>query len=116
LPDTYFFILDAEKTLSMDGVQFVEKGLAGHLYEGRNLLSGEEKFENLNFDKIFHNSSFPPGSDIKQFRHTEIIRKDGIPISGVVRGIACRSIAEKQTLIYLLKKISKINIADTRIL
>lgn len=106
-PLPIFFILDAEKTLSMDGVQFVEKGLAGHLYEGRNLLSGEEKFENLNFDKIFHNGSFPSGSDIKQFRHTEIIRKDGIPISGIVRGIACRSIAEKQTLIYLLKKTSK---------
>lgn len=32
--------------------------------------------------------------------------QDGIPISKIIRGIACRSIAEKQILLYLLKKVS----------
>lgn len=105
-PVPIFFILDAEKMLSMSGVMFVEKGLAGHYYNNANLLSGEESFKSLNFEKIFHTGAFPPDSDIKQFRQTEVIRNDFIPISGIVRGIACRSIAEKQTLLYLLKKTS----------
>ncbi|MCK9444105.1 MAG: DUF4433 domain-containing protein [Tissierellaceae bacterium] len=105
-PVPVFFFLDAEKVLSLDGVQFVEKGLAGHHIDNSLLLSGEEQFSKLNFEKIFHNGSFPPGSDIKQFRHTEVIRQDGIPISNLIRGIACRSIAEKQTLLYMLKKTS----------
>jgi hypothetical protein len=105
-PVPIFFLLDAEKTLLVDGVKFVEKGFAGNLYEENNLLSGVENYANLKFDKIFHSGSFPSGSDIKQYRHTEIIRRDGIPISRILKGIVCRSIAEKQTLIYLLKKIS----------
>ena len=105
-PVPIFFLLDTEKTLSLDGVKFVEKGLAGHLYETANLQSGAESFANLNFEKIYHDGPFPLGSDIKQYRHTEVIRKDGIPISDLAKGIACRSIAEKQTLLYLLKRTS----------
>lgn len=106
-PVPIFFFLDAEKTLSMDGVQFVEKGLAGSSYGNRSLFKGVEKYADLNFEKIFHDGPFPSGSEIKQFRHTEIVREDGISISGIIRGIACRSVAEKQTLLYLLKKNSK---------
>ena len=102
-PIPIFFFLDAEKTLSLDGMKFIEKGLAGHSFEKRDFLSGPEAFSSLNFDKIFHDGYHEVGSDIKQFRHTEVIREEGIPISGIIRGIVCRSIAEKQTLVYLLK-------------
>lgn len=105
-PVPIFFFLDAEKTLSLDGVQFIEKGLAGQSIENVTLLKGEDQFANLNFENIFHCGPFQAGSDIKQFRHTEVIREGGIPISRIIRGIACRSIAEKQTLLYLLKKVS----------
>lgn len=105
-PVPIFFLLDAEKTLSMEGVKFVEKGLAGRSYETTAIREGVEDYAKLNFEKIFHDGSFPPGSDITQYRHTEVIRKDGIPISDIIKGIACRSIAEKQTLLYLLKKAS----------
>lgn len=101
-PIPVFFFLDAEKTLSMDGIEFVEKGLAGHSSD-KTFLSGPEDFKSLNFSKIFHDGSHPQGSDITQFRHTEVVRKEGIPISGIIKGIVCRSIAEKQTLVYLLK-------------
>lgn len=105
-PVPIFFFLDAEKTLSLEGVKFVEKGLAGHSIDNSILLNGEEDFSRLNFKKIFHDGPFVPRSDIKQYRHTEIIKQDGIPITKIIRGIACRSIAEKQTLLYLLKKVS----------
>lgn len=42
-----FFFLDTEKTLSMDGVKFIEKGLAGCYYDDSNLLSGPEDFSTL---------------------------------------------------------------------
>ncbi|MFO7887972.1 MAG: hypothetical protein R6U59_06605, partial [Eubacteriales bacterium] len=62
---------------------------------------------NLCFDKIYHDGHFPKGSDIKQYRHTEVVREEFIPLSKKnLKGIACRSFAEKQTLLYLLKKIS----------
>lgn len=105
-PVPVFFLLDSEKTLSMDGVKFIEKGLAGSVNSITNLTSGVDSFSDLDFQKIYHDGSFPPGSDIKQYRHTEVIRRDGLPISDIIRGIACRSIAEKQTLLYLLRKTS----------
>ena len=102
-PIPVFFFLDARKTLSMDGIKFVEKGLASHSIESKKFLSGPESFSTLNFSKIFHDGYHEPGSDIIQYKHTEVIRKVGIPISEIIRGVVCRSIAEKQTLLYLLK-------------
>lgn len=106
-PIPIFFILDAEKVLSMNNVYFVEKGLAGDSYKRELLLSGADNFAKLNFDKIFHNGPYDQGNDIKKYRHTEVIREEGIPITKVIKGIACRSAAERQTLLYLLKRRSE---------
>lgn len=106
-PVPIFFFLDAEKTLSMDGMKFIEKGLARGIHDDNEFLNGETEFLKLNFEKIFHVGPFDKSSDITKYRHTEVIREDGIPISKVIKGIACRSIAEKQTLLYLLKKTSE---------
>lgn len=105
-PVPIFFLLDSERTLLLDGVKFIEKGLAGNNYDNTKIFSGEENFSKLNFEKIFHDGAFQHGSDIVKYRHTEVIRENGIPVSGLIRGIACRSVAEKQTLLYLLGKIS----------
>lgn len=105
-PLPIFFFLDAEKTLLLDNVQFVEKGLAGNSIKNSKLLNGEDQFDNLNFEKIFHNGAYTHDRDIKKFRHTEVIRQGGISIPDTIRGIACRSVAEKQTLLYLLRKTS----------
>jgi len=91
-PVPIFFILDAENTLNMDGVKFIEKGLAGNCYNIDNLVSGAENFNKLCFEKIFHDGHFPNGSDIKQYRHTEVVREEFIPLSkNILKGIACRS-------------------------
>lgn len=101
-PIPIFFCLDAEEILKMEGTYFVEKGLAGSHHE--RLKRGEMEFENLNFSKIYHNGPHDLGSDITQYRQSEIVRAGGIPITNVIRKIYCRSLAEKQTLLHLLQR------------
>ena len=101
-PMPIFFCLDAERTLQMPGVCFVERGMAGGMHG--SLCSGVEAYRQLNFAKIYHNGPHEAGSDITQYRHSEIVRENGIPIEGVLRKICCRTLAEKQTLLYLLQR------------
>lgn len=101
-PVPVFFCLDAEKVLEMPEVGFVEKGMAGVCHE--SVKSGVEAFGQLNFSKIYHNGPHERGSDITQYRHSEVVGKGGIPIEGLIRRIVCRSLAEKQTLLYMLQR------------
>lgn len=101
-PVPVFFCLDAEKVLRMPGTGFVEKGMAGIFHD--TILSGTEAFKNLNFEKIYHNGAHERGSDITQYRHSEIVRREGIPIQDIVKKIVCRSMAEKQTLLYSIQR------------
>lgn len=102
-PVPIFFFLDAEKVLLMDGVKFSETTCAGR--NDLNLLSGEESFSKLPFDKIYHDQYVDNNSrdDIVKHRQAEIVRRDGICIKDSLKGIVCRTVAEKQTLLYLLK-------------
>lgn len=100
-PIPVFFCLDAEKTLHTEGIQFVECGLAGNMH--REMMSGEDAYGRLHFDKIYHNGAHEVGSDITQFRHSEIIREGGIPVDELISYIVCRTLAEKQTLLYMLQ-------------
>ena len=100
-PIPIFFCLDAEKVLNMKGIQFVECGLAGSFHG--EIQSGIDAYSGLNFGKIYHNGSHEAGSDITQYRHSEIIREGGIPIDDVISWITCRTLAEKQTLLYMLQ-------------
>jgi hypothetical protein len=102
-PVPIFFILDSNKVLNMDGVMFSETSCAGT--SNINLLSGEKSYENLPFDKIYHDGVFLQENrdDIVKHRQAEIVRLDGIPINECLKGIVCRSIAEKHTLLYLLR-------------
>ena len=102
-PVPIFFFLDAEKVLLMDGVEFSETTCAGT--NDLNLLSGAENFAKLPFDKIYHEGAFSPENrdDIIRHRQAEVVRRDGICIKDCLKGIVCRTPAEKQTLLYLLK-------------
>ena len=100
-PVPVFFCLDAETVLNTEGVGFVECGLAGKSHHA--LQQGEEAYANLNFAKIYHNGWFEKGGDITQYRHSEVVRAGGIPTQGAIKRIFCRTPAEKQTLLYLLK-------------
>lgn len=102
-PVPIFFFLDSNAVLNIDGVKFSETSCAGQ--HDLHLLSGAKEFEKLPFDKIYHDRSFSldERDDIVKHRHAEIVRLNGLPIKDVIKGIVCRSVAEKQTLLYLLK-------------
>lgn len=102
-PVPVFFLLDSLQILDLPDVHFVEKGL-GHYNAMSNLASGPEAYAHLNFAKIYHEGWFEKGSDITQYRHSEVVRYGGIPISPALKGIVCRSNAERETLLYLLRK------------
>ena len=102
-PVPIFFFLDAEKVLCMDGIKFSETTCAGA--NDLNLLCGEDNFSKLPFEKIYHDGAFSLENrdDIVRHRQAEIVRQDGICIKDCLKGILCRTSAEKQTLLYLLK-------------
>ena len=101
-PVPVFFFLDAEKVLCMDGVKFSETTCAGT--NDLNLLSGVEDYSKLPFEKIYHEGAFSAEirDDIIRHRQAEVVRADGICIKECLKGIVCRSPAEKQMLLYLL--------------
>ena len=101
-PVPIFFFLDSYSVLNLADVKFSESSCAG--MHDLNLLSGEEAFSRLPFDKIYHDRSFTPDQrdDIIQHRQAEIVRQHGFPIENTLKGIFCRSIAEKETLLYRL--------------
>lgn len=102
-PVPIFFFLDSVTVLNTDGVKFSETSCAGQ--HDLNLLSGAEEFKNLPFSKIYHDGPFSSmeRDDIVRHRHAEVVRLNGLPIKDAIKGIVCRSAAEKQTLLYMLK-------------
>lgn len=91
--------------MSLEDVKFAERGIAGG---HNNIQEGIEAFEKLNFEKIYHDGWYDIqiDGDIKEFRHSEVIRVGGFPLPQIIRGIICRSSAERETLLYLLRKKS----------
>lgn len=104
-PVPVFLCLDMEEVLEQPEVFFVEKGMAG---AGHALLQGIEEFEKLDFRKIYHSSYYDKSveADIKEYRQSEVVKKGGISVEPYLKCILCRSVAEKDTLLYLLKKNS----------
>ena len=105
-PVPVFFLLSVGKTMRLDNVRFAEKGIAG----GRNdIQQGELAFSRLNLKKIYHDGpySIQEEADIVQYRQSEIIREGGFPLPQIIRGIVCRSNAERETLFYLLRRKSE---------
>ena len=104
-PIPIFFLLSVEKTMQLEGVKFAERGISGNRH---NIQSGEEEFAKLNFSKIYHNGFYDSktNGDIKEYRQSEVICEGGFPVQPTVRVIMCRSNAERETLLYLLKRYS----------
>lgn len=100
-PVPIFLCLNALATLRYPGTLFAEKGLSGSRHDIRE---GVEEFAKLNFDKIYHEGSYDEDNrDIKDYRHSEVIREDGFPVEPLLQCILCRTPAEKDTLLYLMK-------------
>ncbi len=103
-PVPVFLCLASNATLNLEGTFFAEKGLSGNR---RNIRSGIDEFKKLNFQKIYHDGWYTPdNADIKEYRQSEVIHENGFPIEPLLRGILCRSEAERETLLFLLGQYS----------
>jgi|GEM_PF-3085098 len=104
-PIPVFFLLSVEKTMQLDGVKFAERGISGNRHD---IKVSEEEFSKLNFSKIYHDGAYDSNVhwDIREYRQSEVLCEGGFPIQSTIRGIMCRSNAERETLLYLLKKYS----------
>lgn len=112
-----FFCFDALELLSQDDTQFS----IGSMARDNVLYSGEQElFEQIPFNYVFHNGSFTQDQKdtIIFHRHAEVLVPNSLPLSPSLRFIACRTSAERQTLIHLLPAnirrswLPKIRIAD----
>lgn len=99
-PVPVFFLFDAVKTMEYPGVFFVERGAAG--YKTEAWKTGVDAFSALKFDFIFHCGPTDNPEIFKQ-RRTEVLREGGIPLAGLLRRIVCRTPAEMQTLLALIR-------------
>lgn len=103
-PVPVFFCMSAAATLSYPGTQFAERGIAG---ARQSVKQGVEEFEKLSFEKIYHEGWLDDANrDIIEYRHSEVLREQGFPIEPLLRCILCRSVAERETLLFLLKQYS----------
>lgn len=68
--------------------------------------STDSEFQTLLFDRIYHDGPFdsgsPQGDDIVRCRCAEVLLPSPLELAGALRGILCRSPAERSTLIHLL--------------
>lgn len=103
-PVPIFICFSAVETLNFSDTKFVEKGLAGRRH---NFASGVEEFQKLNFSKIYHEGGYGKEEcDIRDYRQSEIVRENGFPVEPLLRVILCRTQAERETLLYLIKQYS----------
>ncbi|WP_026660950.1 DarT ssDNA thymidine ADP-ribosyltransferase family protein [Butyrivibrio sp. AC2005] len=104
-PVPIFLVMDADAILSMENTFFVEQGIAG---TGHAKKTGIEEFQNLDFEQIYDNRIYSGDKwkTAKKYRMSEVIRENGFPIDNVLKAIICRSKAERNTLLYLLKEKS----------
>ena len=99
IPVPVFLLFDLEKLLSMKETTFSAQGQAGH---GSPTFRGVESFAKLPFDKIY--SDGPCDKETMSYRHAEILYPDTFMINEALRGIFCRNVYDRSTLLNMLKE------------
>lgn len=99
VPIPVFFLFELERLLSESLTKFSEFSQAGH---SAPIYSGTEKFEKLDFGKIYSNGYVE--DEIRKYRHAEILYPNAYRIDSSLKFILCRNEIEKATLMTLLKK------------
>ena len=104
-PVPVFILLDINPVLNLPDVYFAEKGLAG---KGHPMQKGEDAFKNLDFYKIYHDGGYDKDTqaEIKEYKQSEVVKEGSLQIEPYLKCIVCRSSAEKDTLLFLLKSHS----------
>lgn len=99
-PVPVFFLFDAAAILALPEARFSDRGLGGKGYRFGDSL---EALKNLPWTKIYHNTWLDPQleREIIACRNAEVVVPQEVSLDSL-RGIYCRSEAEKDTLLYLL--------------
>ncbi|MBW2644697.1 MAG: DUF4433 domain-containing protein [Deltaproteobacteria bacterium] len=100
-PVPVFFLFDAYEVMSRDDAQYSDGSMASPYA----IYGPEEKdFDRIPFNKVFHYGRYDTRveGDIKFHRHAELLIPGMLPLKENLKLIACRSHAERQSLLYLL--------------
>jgi hypothetical protein len=100
-PIPVFLCFDALTILSLDETKFSNGNLASH----RVSHSSERSFFlNIPFDQVFHEGRIPPEKreEIVFHRNAEVLVPQQLALEPGLKFIACRSLAERQTLLHML--------------
>ena len=100
-PVPIYFCFDAFELLTQDRVEFSN----GNMASARVEHSGaRDFFFNIPFQYVFHNGAFPPDErdEIVFRRNAEVLVPGQLKLTPCLRFVACRSEAERQTLLHLL--------------
>lgn len=100
-PVPIYFCFDALTVLAQDDTEFSNGNMAS-VWASH---SGERDFFlSIPFHLVFHNRSFTPDErdEIVFRRNAEVLVPGSLSLDGTLRFIACRSAAERQTLLHLL--------------
>lgn len=100
-PIPVYFCFDALAVLAQDDTEFSN----GNMGSPRALHSSERDFFlSIPFHLVFHNRWFTPKErdEVVFHRNAEVLVPGGLPLGPALKFIACRSAAERQTLLHLL--------------
>jgi len=102
-PVPVFFLFDAYEVMSQRDAQYSD----GNMASPHAMYGPEEKdFDRIPFNKVFHYGRYDTRveGEIKFHRHAELLIPEMLPLKENLKLIACRSHAERQSLIYRLPR------------
>jgi hypothetical protein len=110
-PVPVYFCFDALELLARDGVEFSNGNMASHWVEHSD---NRDFFFSIPFQNVFHHGSFPPEEkqEIVFRRNAEVLVPRRLELTPLLKFIACRSEAERQTLLHLLPWSSSMKWGD----
>jgi hypothetical protein len=96
-----FFCFDAATILAADSTEFSNGNMGSAYVEHGN---SQALFQRIPFHNVFHHGPMPLDkiNEIKFNRCAEVLVPESLPLLPGLRMIACRSSAERQTLLHLL--------------
>jgi hypothetical protein len=103
-PVPVFLAFDLIETVLQDGVSFSD----GNMASTRVVFGDTEQFfRSLPFHLIYHDGPFGAAQrdDIVFHRHAEVLVPRSLAISATLKWILCRSHAERETLLHLLRDL-----------
>lgn len=100
-PVPVFFLFDAYEVMSQHNAQYSDGNMASPY---ARYGPKEKDFNRIQFKKVFHHGRYDPTveGNIKFHRHAELLIPEKLVLQDYLKYIACRSHAERQSLIYLL--------------